>query len=218
MLIAEEVLLLLTADDSGRPVMNSMLDYVLAGALLTDLTLAGNVRITEKGETGVRKNRVVVVLDAAWPTDELLVGALTLLGSKEKWFTQSVITRLRPKLRQKLYDRLVRAEIVQRDESRWLGLIPVTHYPALDVRPEQVLLTRLDEVLLFDAEPDVRIASIIALLQAGNLLFGVVDRGRRVNRKEIRAKAKELMNQYWTAKVTYDTIQAASAAAAAGGA
>ncbi len=213
MLIAEDVLLLLTADDTGKAVMDSMLDYVLAGALLTDLTLAGNVRITEKGETGVRKNRVVVVRDATWPTDDLLVETLTLLGAKDKWMTQTVITRLRPKLRKRLYERLVRAEIVQRDESRWLGLIPVTHYPALDVRPEQALLARLDEVLLFGAEPDERIASVIALLQAGNLLFRVVDRGRRVDRRAIRKKAKELMNQYWTAKVTYETIQAVSAAA-----
>ena len=214
MLLADDVLLLLTTDDDGRNTMGMMADYLLAGAVLADLALAGNVRLTEKGEQQVRANRVVVVPDAPWPADPLLAHALTTLAGQAKWFPRTTVEKLRPNLRRAVYDRLVRVELVSRDESRVLGLFPVTHHPALDPRYEAALLGRLDEVLLFGREPDERVAALIALLHAGNVLIKVVDRGRQVDRRAVKARAKALLDQYWTAAVTYRVIQSVQVAAA----
>ena len=218
MLLADDLLLLLTTDGDGRNAMGSMADYLLAGAVLADLALAGNIRLTEKGEQEVRANRVVVVPDAPWPSDPLLSESLTTLAKQAKWFPRTTVEKLRPHLRRTVYERLVRAELVSRDEGRVLGLFPVTRHPALDPRYEADLLGRLDEVLLFGREPDERVAALIALLHAGNVLIKVVDRGRQVDRRAVKRRAKELLDLYWTAAVTYKVIQSIQAAAASGAA
>ena len=77
MLLAEDVLLLATDDTSGRK-LTRYTDLLVAGGLLSDLVLAGNVRLTEAGET-IRRNRAVGVPDAPWPSDPLLGDALLLI-------------------------------------------------------------------------------------------------------------------------------------------
>ena len=62
MLLAEDVLLLATDDQTGKKLARYT-DLLIGGALLSDLTLAGNVRLSEPGES-VRKNRAVNVPDA----------------------------------------------------------------------------------------------------------------------------------------------------------
>lgn len=55
MLLGETVLLLTTDEATGKKLCRNT-DLLVAGALLADLALAGNVRVAEQGE-GVRKNR-----------------------------------------------------------------------------------------------------------------------------------------------------------------
>ena len=66
MLLAETVLLLTTDEATGKKLCRNT-DLLVAGALLADLALAGNVRVAEQGE-GVRKNRALAVPDAALRT------------------------------------------------------------------------------------------------------------------------------------------------------
>ena len=60
MLIAEELLLLLTDDETGKSIVgNPGLDLGLAGANLLDLALRGKVDVAGEGEA-VKRGRIVV--------------------------------------------------------------------------------------------------------------------------------------------------------------
>ncbi len=217
MLLVEDTLLLATSDVEGKNIASGWLDYILAGALLVDLTFAGNVRITEKGEDGVRANRVVIVPDTPRPDDPLLAEALELIASKPKWSTVPLVNRLSRGLRKKVYPRLVEAELVQRSERRVLGFALV-RYPAVDGSHERSLLDAIDQVLLLGGEADAHVAALIGLLSGGDLLVKVVDRGRGINRRAVKKRGKELCEQHWAAKAARDAIEQMAAAGAAAGA
>lgn len=215
MLLAEDVLLLITAiEKKGRPYV----DLLVAGALLTDLALAGNVRVTESGES-TRRNRVVAVPDAPWPTDPLLAEAAGMIGGKPQWWLQSAVERLAKGQPNRVYERLVRAELVSGAEHRVLGLFPIRRWRVIDRRPVDALHNRLDEVFLFGADPDLHTAALAALLSAGRVILPVLDRGRKVDKKLVKKRAKDLQKQYWTAEALEKAVQgrdAATAAAASG--
>src|SRR5688500_13712519 len=84
MLIAEDLLLLLYDDATGKPVTGSPgLDYALAGAVLIELTMQRKLDITTEGKTGRLK-----VVDGA-PTgdailDERLASVIDKPGKKPK--------------------------------------------------------------------------------------------------------------------------------------
>ncbi len=83
MLLAEDLLLLLTDDATGR-VRGGEADTGIGGAaLLIDLALLGRVRITEKGERDHKPDRVIVANPA--PTDHrVLDAALAKIGDRAR--------------------------------------------------------------------------------------------------------------------------------------
>ena len=211
MLLAEDILLLITATKKkGMP----YIDLLTAGGLLTDLALAGNVRVTESGES-TRRNRVVAVPDAPWPADPLLAQAAAVLGAKPTWWSSSVVEKLAKGLLHQVYDRLVRAELVSGAEHRVLGLFPYKQWTVIDRRRVDEIETRLDEVFLLGAEPDLHTAAIAALLSAGRMLVPVLDRGRKVDKQQVKHRGKAFQEQYWTAKALAAAVQGRDGAAAA---
>lgn len=217
MLLAEDVLLLATEDDTGKK-LSRYTDLLIAGGLLSDLALAGNVRITEPGET-LRKNRMVIVPDAAWPADPLLGEALTAITGRPAWNPSMAVERLGRRLVDRkpvdeIYERLSRAELVSRTSHRVLGLVPTTRWVSVDGRHQASRYERLDEVLLFGATPDPHTAALVALLAGAGLLVAVVDRGRGVDRRELKRQGRELLTQYWSAQAMQRAFQNRDAAAA----
>ncbi|MFT4215876.1 MAG: GPP34 family phosphoprotein [Micropruina sp.] len=217
MLLAEDILLLATDDDSGRKLARYT-DLLVAGGLLSDLALAGNIRVTEAGES-IRKKRMVSVPEAPWPADPLLGEALTVLSGKPNWFLSMAVDRLSRKLIDhkpvdEVYERLARAELVSRTTHRVLGLVPTTRWVSVDGRYEAELREEFDAVLLFGAAPDPHIAALIALLSGAGLLVQVVDRGRGVDRRALRRQGKQLLKQYWPAQAMERAFQSRDAAAA----
>ncbi len=217
MLLAEDVLLLATDDETGKR-QARYTDLLVAGALLSDLALAGNVRVTEPGES-TRKNRVVSVPDAPWPADPLLAETLTTISAKPAWYSWALIERLSRKLVDHkpvdaVYERLARAELLSRTEHRVLGLVPTTRWVSVDGRYEAALRERLDAVFLFGAQPDAQLASLAALLAGAGLLPQVVDRGRGLDRRALKRQGKELLKQYWPAQAMDRAFQSRDAAAA----
>ncbi len=217
MLLTEDILLLATDDTSGRKLARYT-DLLVAGGLLSDLALAGNVRTTEPGES-VRKNRVVAVPDAAWPADPLLAETLSVISGKPTWYPSVLIERLSRKLVDHkavdlVYERLARAELVSRTSHRVLGLVPTTRWVSVDGRYEAGLYERLDAVFLFGATPDFQVASLAALLTGSGLITSVIDRGRGVDKRAVKRRGKELLKQYWPAQVVERAFQGRDAAAA----
>lgn len=217
MLLAEDLLLLLTDDTTGRKRQSGYLDYALAGAVLIDLMLAGRVRLTEKGETAARPNRVVV--ESTDPTDDALLDErLAKLAPKSGMRPQRAIEILRKGLQKSLYARLCEAGVVRHEP----GLLGTSRYPAVDTAHETALRQNLFEVLGRGGEPDDRLASLIGLLSALDLAHKVVAEDvSTVDKRAIKKRAKLLREQNWAAQAAYKAIQAvqaATVAAASGGA
>jgi hypothetical protein len=217
MLLCDDLLLLLTDDASGKTMTGtSELRLLLAGALLTDLTLAGCVRLTEKGESGVRKNRVVLDPDVAPTSDPLLADACERLAGKKSWSLTSAVNKLsRGAIDRVVYDRLVRAEHLTNNRETVLGFIPVTRHHQVDGGYERTVNDALDRVLIGGEDPDDRTAALLGLLHAGGKLIAVVDRGRGIDRSATRKRATALMKSNWAAKAAADLITANRAAAVA---
>lgn len=101
MLLAEDLLLLLTEDDTGKLAAPSTeVDVALGGALLVELTLMQRVDVAGSDER-VREGRLVV-RDPDPTGDGLLDEALTIVGQREGKKPQSVVTRLGKRARVRL--------------------------------------------------------------------------------------------------------------------
>lgn len=212
MLLCEDVLLLATDDETGkRGSSMGFTDLLVAGALLADLVLAGQVRLTEAGES-VKKDRVVADLEAPPPEDNLLLVTRAKLSTKPSWEMSAAVSALQKNLVRHLYERLVADGLLVHDERLALGMFPYSRFPAADGSYEVGLLSAIDAVLFSGQVPDDHTAALIGLLHAGDLLVTVVDRGRGIDKKAVKKYAETLVEQYWPAKAARKAIQAAQAA------
>ncbi|HSP71920.1 MAG TPA: GPP34 family phosphoprotein, partial [Gaiellaceae bacterium] len=104
MLIAEDLLLLLTDDRTGKLVVSSnRVDVALGGAVLIELSLAHRVDVAGEAET-VRKGRLIV-RDASSTSDVLLDEALAELGEKQGKKPKDAVAALGKGLRARLHAR-----------------------------------------------------------------------------------------------------------------
>src|SRR5690349_10988392 len=161
MLIAEDLLLLLYNDESGKPITgNPGLDYSLAGAVLIELTLLGRVDIAVAGED-VKEGRLKV-LDTSSTGDAILDERLAMLAEKAGQKPKNLMGKLSKKLRDQVLARLAERGVLEADKGRVLGLFPVTRWPAKDARHEAEVRTALESVLKLGTQPDERTAALIA--------------------------------------------------------
>ncbi|WP_199422454.1 GOLPH3/VPS74 family protein [Actinotalea solisilvae] len=173
MILADDLLLLLTDDRSGRPAETGVrLENVVAGAALTELLLLSRVRLTGPGES-VRAGRVVVE-DATPVGDPLLDEALRRVGHGTPKAPHTLLAHLRPGLLEALRARLVERGVLRVEAGRVLGLFPRTSWPAEDSTHEAQLRERLREVLALGREPSEREAGVVALLHAVNRVQNVL--------------------------------------------
>src|SRR5688500_12224016 len=120
-LIAEDLLLVLLDDETGRSPSGLDLTTVLGGALLIELALAGAVEVEDRTSSW-NAARVRVVPGVA-VNDPLLTDAVTLVGAKERT-AQDLVGRLGKGLRDRLTERVAKAGILQRRDTEILGLFP----------------------------------------------------------------------------------------------
>lgn len=214
MLIAEDVLLLLTDDDEGV-VSGDYPDLALGAALLLELALIGRIRITEKGEALHRAERVVV--ESQQPTDDLILDeALARLVAHPDCKPQRAVEVLSKKVRRPLLERLVGREILRQDATKVLGLWPRTTWPTNDPTYERHLRQQLFSVLVEGEKPDVRMASVIALLSAMKVAHKVVAQDvSTVDKRAVRRRAEQLRRESWASEAARKAIEATEAAAVA---
>lgn len=211
-LIAEDLLLLLTHDEKGKVRESGSADYALGGALLVELTLAGRVRITEKGESEHKPNRVIVT-DASPTDNSILDEALARLVTKRDRKPQAAVELLAKKVRRPLQDSLVGRGLLRHERTRFAGF---NTWPANDGSREEEVRAGLFRVLVQSEEPTVRQACLIALLSALKVADKVIAEDvSTVDRKVVRRRAEELLKQNWTSEAVRKAIEAAAAAAVA---
>ncbi len=211
MLIAEDLLLLLLDNRTGKPATSS-LEAALGGALLAELALVEAVELSEKASLW-RSAKVRPGAGPA-PEDPVLAGAVATIAEKER-SAQALATLLGKGLTATLAGRLAERGILQRRDRKLLGLFPRTRWPARDNSHEQSVRRALTVVLVDGARPDARTGALVALLHAVDRAHKTVPH-QGLGSRQVRKRAKQVAEGQWAAKAVKDAI-AATAAASSGG-
>lgn len=206
-LIAEDLLLLLLDDDSGRLTGTSYPQPTLGGALLVELAITGAVVVEEKRSAW---SSAKVAASGPAPEDPLLRAAYDVVAAKPR-SAQDLVGRLGKDARDALAERLVARGILERVEGRVLGLFPTTRWPTADAAHEQEVRRALTATLVQGHDPDPRTGALVALLSAIDKAHRVVDH-EGMSAREVRRRAKELAEGAWAARAVRDAIVASTTA------
>lgn len=213
MILAEDVLLLLTDDISGKAVLDkTQLDLALAGGVLLDLATIGRVDVTGPGEQ-VKAGRLVV-RDVSPTDDYVLDEALRRIGEVGPMKPYRVLPKLAKGLRQDLLGRMVGRGILRAQEGRILGIFPSHTWPALDSNHEREVRAGLHDVLVVGRAPAPREAALICLLQAIGQVPKVL-RGVGVPGRELHRRAKDVANGGFVDEAVRRAVEEISAATTA---
>jgi hypothetical protein len=200
--LPDELLLLAYDDAAGKPLISTTaLDLALAGAVLVELTLAG--RIAVEG----RKVRVVDPTPVDDPVAEAAFDRIRAAGKPRD--PKNWLSPLSKGLREKILDRLVETGVVEREESRVLGLFRSVRYPALNPAPETAAHGRLDAAIRHGEEPPdpagrhtAALASLVHAVDLGPKLFPDLPA------KVVKARLTEISEGDWAGKAVKDAILA----------
>jgi hypothetical protein len=212
MLLAEDLLLLLTDDGTGKLAVSSTdLDVALGGALLVELALIHRVDVAGPAER-VREGRLVVRDDD--PTgDDLLDEALTIVGQKEGKKPQGVVARLGKRTRVRLYERLVEGGVLRAEDDRILGIFPTHRWPSSDAAHESSVREALLTALRAGTTTEPRTGALISLLLALHAVHKAVDPDSvGLSKRELNVNAKRIAEGDWAAKAVRQAIDSMNAA------
>jgi hypothetical protein len=212
MLLAENLLLLVTDEASGRlSVPGSQLDLGLGGANLVELTVMGRVDLS--GEKDAGKAGRLVVRDSSPASDEVLDAALRIVLAHAGRRPSAVIRPLSRNLRRTLYERLAANGAVRAERGRVLGVFPVRRWPAQDAGQQAEVRRLVTQALVQQAAPDDRTAALIALVHALRCEHKIVDpRPSGLSRRQLRTRAEEITQSSWAPEPARAMIEAIAAA------
>lgn len=208
MLLAEDLLLLLLDDETGK-LDTTYLDSALGGSMLLELAGAELLEVHKQGKWSQAK--VYVLTDGKPPTDSILAESLELVREKERT-AQDLVDRLAKGLKGKLLAKLGERGIVHHEEGRILGIFPTNRWPAVDSSHEVEVRRQLEAALLQGVTPDERTAALVSLLHATDRAHTVLADNQGVSNRQIKARAKEIAEGEWASKAVKDAIAAANAA------
>jgi hypothetical protein len=211
MLIAENLLLLLTADDTGKLTADSTkTNMAVGGALLAELALTQRVDLAGPDER-VREGRLIV-RDASPTGDSVLDDALATVGDKEGKKPQSVVAGLGKRTRVQLYERLAEAGLLREDAGRILGVFPTHRWPAEDAGHETAVRTGLVTALRDGVTTDARTRALVSLLLALKAVQKAVDSDYSgLSKRELNASAKRIAEGDWVGKAVRSAIDTETA-------
>jgi hypothetical protein len=212
MLIAEDLLLMLTDDRTGKLCTSSdQVDVALGGAMLIDLTLAKRVDVAGESEA-VRAGRLVV-RDASPTSDVLLDEALAQLERKQGKKPKDVVPALGKGLRGRLYARLADSGLLREERGKVMGVFPTRQWPANDSLHEDSVRMLVTHALRVGATDESRVAALVSLLHALKVVQKVVDADDvGMSKKEVKANAKAIAEGNWGSEAVRKAIDEMMAA------
>ncbi|PFG38999.1 Golgi phosphoprotein 3 GPP34 [Georgenia soli] len=212
MLVAEDVLLAVTDDSTGKLLVSGAeADIALGGALLVELALRERVDVAGPDER-VHEGRLTV-RDPGPTGDDVLDDALAVVVAREGKKPESVVTKLGKHVRDRLYERLVAAGLLRAEEGRILGLIPTERWPTEDVRHESEVRAGLAQALQNGTTADERTAALISLLLALNAVHKVIDPATLgLQKRELKARARQIAEGDWAGRSVRRAIDSMNAA------
>lgn len=174
MQLAEELLLLLTDDETGRmSVPERVLDLAVAGGALSELGAIERVRVVEEDEhvvgslgEPIQAGRLVIDDEMTHDADPVLDGALETFRGMQGRKLSNVLPIMGRSLYPVLHRDLEAKGVLRREAPTRQSMIPSTTWVAVDSSHEDSVRTHLADVLLHDAEPDDRARHLIGLLHA----------------------------------------------------
>jgi len=207
MLIAEELLLLLVDDESGKvSPAGAQLDRGLAGAALLELADLGLVDVAGPDEE-VREGRIVL-REGRPPADSVLKATLARLADLEGATPAAALDKVGKGLREAVVDSLVGRGVLRREDRKVLGVFPTQRIPTEDGSHERALRARLEQVLA-GAEPDHHTAALITLLHALGILTKVIEVD---DQRTAKARAKTIADGDWAGEAVRKAVNAVNAA------
>jgi hypothetical protein len=209
MLTISEKLFLLSIDDGRGKVtsfVSSSLRYGLAGAVLAELALLGNVAVEDK----------VLKLDDYSPTgNDLFDEVLTRISQEKRlhkpgYWVNVLASR---KLQKQIAEQLEAKNILRIEEKRYFWVIPYELYPQQDASAKYWVKQQLRSVVLAGDKSQPDIVVLLSLLKACSLLNLVFTRDERKSAgKRVDALVKGEVFGDVVAK-TIEEIETAAAAA-----
>jgi hypothetical protein len=214
MLLAEDLLLLLTDDGTGKLVKSGTeVDLALGGAQLVELALAERVDLTRKDEG--RAGRLVI-RDGTPTTDPLLDEALATVTRLAGKKPAAAVGPLAKKVRDRLYDRLVSRGVLRAESGKVLGIFPSRSWPTEDAAHETRLRRLIESAVVHGTTPDPRTAAVVALLHSVSAVPKVVDpKAHGVPRRHVTSRAKEIAEGDWGSAAVRTAISEMTAATTA---
>jgi hypothetical protein len=212
MLLAEELLLLITDDVSGRlSVPAAQADAGLGGANLLELALMNKIGLSS-GRDASKPGRIVVQ-DSVPTGDAVLDAALTVIIARQGSKPSTLIRPLAKNLRHTLYERLARSGAVRASRGRILGLFPAHRWLVQDSRHETGVRQQLVQALVQQHDPDERTAALIALLHALRCEHKIINPGDYgLSRRQLRSRAEQIAKGDWASEAIRMAIQEMTAA------
>jgi hypothetical protein len=212
MLIAEDLLLLLTADDTGKLAADrTNVNMALGGALLADLACMERVDLAGLDER-VQAGRLII-RDAGPTGDSTLDDALATVGRKEGKKPQNVVAALGKRTRARLYERLAEAGLLRSEEGRILGIFPTHRWPAEQTDHEEEVRAGLAASLRRGAATDARTGALVSLLFALKAVpQAVAPESVGLPKGELNASAKRIAEGDWVGKAVRSAINKHTAA------
>lgn len=207
--LAEEYLLLALDDTKGKPLLDSTkLHAAIAGAAVTDLTLAGALEVAQ--EDGEVKSGRFRRTGNATPTDPLMAEILDLahdrkpkdaigrIGGASAWRNRA------SSLKDELLQRLAAEGVLREEKARVLGLFPTTSWKEQDGSVEREVRDRVLHALRAGAAPDAHTGALIALLSASDLPHKVFP---DEDKKTIKDSAKRISEGDWAGEALRKSLQ-----------
>lgn len=180
MQLAEELLLLLTDDQTGRmSVPERLLDIAVAGGALSELGAYEVVRVVKDGETipgsfgePVAPGRLAIDPDVTPPKSAVLDHTLEVFRGMQGRKLTNVLPIMGRALYPTLHRTLQSAGVVTRDApAPQSSMFPQTTWKTVDASHEKAVRSHIADVLLHGAAPDDRARHLIGLLEATRTLF-----------------------------------------------
>ncbi|HEY3261168.1 MAG TPA: GPP34 family phosphoprotein [Pseudonocardiaceae bacterium] len=180
--LAEDLFLLAVHKATGRLLIPATyLDLGLGGALLLDLVLRERVALADAH---------VTVVDPQPVGDSLLDAALaTIAGEAKAREPEYRVRHLAKGARAAVQGRLVAAGVLDMDEDRVLGLIPVHHVHQADDRIEHELMDHLSDAVVLSHPASRETAAVVSLALAVGLERHLFPRS---DRRAIRQRMQQV--------------------------
>lgn len=203
--------LLLTLGDSDGSFTNGMIDYILAGAIISDLCLA------ERIEVETDKSKSVRLVDDSKTQNEVLDEVVSQIKSAPRilgiqtWIQKISQTK---QLRHRVAEGLCQLGILKASTTKFLFLFTQKRYPELEGSWEDAVRKRMADVMFHpEVKADLRTGILIAFAFHCNLLshnFAPVE--LKQHKERIKQLANDPSKDLASAEATKATIQAINAA------